>query len=1217
MYDHAQQKWVKSRSKPQPSITLNIKVDDPMTPNLSGNTWTPTTIRAIADTACQSCLAGINTLQKLNVEPRELTPVTTKMRSASNMDINLLGAILLHISGTDTDGIYHSTRQMTYITNHTENFYLSRAACTDLGIISQKFPSIGEASTEVAQAVSSPETTPQPQDTKLAPCGCPERRAPPPVPDLPFPATEENRHRLEEYIKNYYKSSTFNICSHQPLPYMSGPPMELMIDPNAKPVAHFKAIPVPIHYQKEVKADLDRDVRLKRIREVPPNTFTNFCHRMVVCAKKDGKPRRTIDFQELNKHASREVHHTPSPFHLARSVPHNVKKSICDNWNGYHGVRLVEKDWHYTTFTTPWGRYQYMVAPQGYIASGDAFTKRYDAITTDVRNMVKCVDDSLLWANDINQCFTQICEYITLCGMNGIILNPAKFKFAVDEVEFAGFHITKDKVHPSDKFSSAISNFPTPTNLTDVRSWFGLVNQISHAFSVADTMLPFRSLLKPGNKFEWTTDLDHAFQESKKKIVKEINKGVRIFDKSRPTCLATDWSKTGIGFWLFQKHCSCHDPKTFCCQSGWQITLVGSRFTQAAESRYAPVEGEALAVVYALDKARYFVLGCPDLTIAVDHKPLLKLFGDRALEDIPNSRLRNLKEKTLRYRFRMTHIPGIKHHVADGLSRHPVKCIESSNQPESTATLTHSHPHSDIEECTQIAALAILQSAPITAVTWDLVRTATASDETLNNLLQVIENGFPEMTSELPHNLHSYYPLRDQLSTVDGVILYNDRVLIPPPLRPNVLSTLHSAHQGTSTMTSRAESSVFWPGITRDIKNIRDNCNQCHRNAPSNPGAPPTPPTLPVYPFQCICADYFTYKGVSYLVIVDRYSGWPIIEKAGNGAAGLVDKLRATFNTFGIPEELASDGGPEFTASATGTYLREIGTHHRLSSVAFAHSNCRAELGVKTVKRLLTDNVGPNGNLNNNAFHRALLQYKNTPDRDTKLSPAMCVFGHQIRDFIPVLPHKYAPHRSWRDTLEAREDALRSRHIRAHERLSEHTKRLPPLKIGDRVRIQNQTGPHPLKWDKTGSIIEVRQFDQYLVKVDGSNRTTLRNRKFLRKFNPVQMNPPPRTIMEDLILLPPQPRATVVSNPPIPTATPASRERDDEYPLTPSHNTSPNMIEEPSSPTRLESPVPVDNQLQNQETPALSPRRSTRIKQRPVYLNNYVCATQITNRPRK
>ena len=99
--------------------------------------------------------------------------------------------------------------------------------------------------------------------------------------------------------------------------------------------------------------------------------------------------------------------------------------------------------------------------------------------------------------------------------------------------------------------------------------------------------------------------------------------------------------------------------------------MVGSRFTNPAESRYAPVEGEALAAVYALDKARYFVLGCANLIVAVDHKPLLKLFGDRSLEDIPNSRLRNLKEKTLRYRFSIVHVPGVKNKVADAASRFP------------------------------------------------------------------------------------------------------------------------------------------------------------------------------------------------------------------------------------------------------------------------------------------------------------------------------------------------------------------------------------------------------------------------------------------------------------------------------------------------------------------------------------------------------------------
>lgn len=108
-----------------------------------------------------------------------------------------------------------------------------------------------------------------------------------------------------------------------------------------------------------------------------------------------------------------------------------------------------------------------------------------------------------------------------------------------------------------------------------------------------------------------------------------------------------------------------------CCSTGWKTTLVGSCFTHAAESRYAPVEGEALAVADALDKAKFFTLGCKDLIIAVDRKRILKLFSDRSLEDMSNARLRNLKEKTLRYRFRMVHIPGIKCEAADAVCRPP------------------------------------------------------------------------------------------------------------------------------------------------------------------------------------------------------------------------------------------------------------------------------------------------------------------------------------------------------------------------------------------------------------------------------------------------------------------------------------------------------------------------------------------------------------------
>ena len=129
-------------------------------------------------------------------------------------------------------------------------------------------------------------------------------------------------------------------------------------------------------------------------------------------------------------------------------------------------------------------------------------------------------------------------------------------------------------MHPARKYLDAIQNFPRPCNITDIRSWFGLVNQVSYAFASADHMLPFRQLLKPGTPFSWNDELQKLFQRFKLHIVKEIEEGVKIFDVSKPTCLVT-WSKTGIGFWLLQKHCICDEIKPFCWPTGWHTTLVG------------------------------------------------------------------------------------------------------------------------------------------------------------------------------------------------------------------------------------------------------------------------------------------------------------------------------------------------------------------------------------------------------------------------------------------------------------------------------------------------------------------------------------------------------------------------------------------------------------------------------------------------------------------
>ena len=175
------------------------------------------------------------------------------------------------------------------------------------------------------------------------------------------------------------------------------------------------------------------------------------------------------------------------------------------------------------------GAYQYQTCLQGWLASSDAYSKRFDDILRKTRDYVKCIDDVSQWDKTVEGSFWKTCNFLEHCSNNGITFNPEKFVFARDTVEYVGFKITMDSVKPSSSMLRAIREFPAPINITEMRSFFGLVNQVSFAFAMKNTMAPLRELLRQSAEFYWDAKLQELFEEAREEVVKKVEAGMKMF----------------------------------------------------------------------------------------------------------------------------------------------------------------------------------------------------------------------------------------------------------------------------------------------------------------------------------------------------------------------------------------------------------------------------------------------------------------------------------------------------------------------------------------------------------------------------------------------------------------------------------------------------------------------------------------------------------------
>ena len=196
--------------------------------------------------------------------------------------------------------------------------------------------------------------------------------------------------------------------------------------------------------------------------------------------------------------------------------------------------------------------------------------------------------------------------------------------------------------------------------------------------------------------------------------------------------------------------------------------------------------------------------------------------------------------------------------------------------------------------------------------------------------------------------------------------------------------------------------------------------------------------------------------GHNFCLVVDRFSNWLQVFSGKGESFTFTKMLGQACHTFGIPESLTTDGGPQYIAEETKSFLKKLGIHHRYSSVGFPHGNQKAERSVGAAKRLIKDAVTLSGELDTIAIIKGMLQLRNTPDPDTGLSPAQMLLGRQLRDFIPGKPTaeihpKFSSNDFsdvWKKVADWRDVALGPRSVKLHERLSRQTKELPPLQDG-------------------------------------------------------------------------------------------------------------------------------------------------------------------------
>ena len=367
-----------------------------------------------------------------------------------------------------------------------------------------------------------------------------------------------------------------------------------------------------------------------------------------------------------------------------------------------------------------------------------------------------------------------------------------KCEFNKSSVKFLGHIVDQNGIRANPAKTNSITKMPPTQLVTEV---MGLVNQLGKFSSrIAEISQRVRELLRSDHAWVWDPDQQKAFEVIKQELIKPTV--LALYNPEAETKVSVNTSSYGLGVVLLQQN-----------DGNWKPVAYASRSLSDTERRYAQIEQEALASTWACEKFRYYTLGRSFL-IESDHKPLIPLLNTKHLDDLP-PRILRFRLRLAKFKYTAQHIPEKLLYVADALSRAPEgdegSSTEDDLQEEAEAFVKHitRAPEGDEESSTeddlQEEAEAFVKhitvpSLPATPDRLAVYHLAQKADTECAKVRENCQSSWAGRDS-IHNSLKPYWKVRGSLTLCDGILLYNNRIVVPTALRKETLTLIHEGHQ--------------------------------------------------------------------------------------------------------------------------------------------------------------------------------------------------------------------------------------------------------------------------------------------------------------------------------------------------------------------------------------------------------------------------------------